>query len=79
MKCCKILVNLAAMLLVALLLFLTVSPANAQDKPPKDNIIDGELYPHGYTPMEIKNGVYPRDYYPNTEKLGVLSRAKLAV
>jgi ribonuclease Z len=33
-------------------------------------MIDGELYPKGYTPMEIKNGVYPRDYYPNTEKLG---------
>ncbi len=42
----------------------------AQGGPPKDNVIDGELYPKGYTPMEIKNGVYPRDYYPNTEKLG---------
>ena len=39
-------------------------------KPPQDNIFDGELFPAGYTPMEIKNGVYPRDYYPNTEKLG---------
>jgi ribonuclease Z len=49
-----------------------VTEAEAQPKGmmPKDNIIDGELYPHGYTPMEIKNGVYPRDYYPNTEKLG---------
>ena len=44
--------------------------AQQRGKMPKDNLIDGELYPHGYTPMEIKNGVYPRDYYPNTEKLG---------
>ena len=42
----------------------------AQGGPTKDNIIDGELYPKGYTPMEIKNGVYPRVYAPNTEKLG---------
>jgi ribonuclease Z len=39
-------------------------------QPPKDNIIDGELFPKGFTPVEIKNGVYPREYYPNTEKLG---------
>jgi len=44
--------------------------AQPKAKMPKDNIIDGELYPAGYTPMEIKNGAYPRDYYPNTEKLG---------
>ena len=31
--------------------------------------IDGERFPDGYTPMEIKNGKYPRAYYPNTEKL----------
>jgi ribonuclease Z len=42
----------------------------AQDGPPPDNMIDGQLYPPGYTPMEIKNGVYPRVYSPNTEKLG---------
>ncbi len=42
----------------------------AQGGPPKDNMIDGERYPAGYTPMEIKNGVYPRVYTPNTEKLG---------
>ena len=53
---------------LALLLLTVIS--FAAGGPPKDNIVDGELYPHGYTPMEIKNGVYPRDYYPNTEKLG---------
>ena len=68
MKRQKVLVDVVVMLFVALLLFFAASPVNAQDKPPKDNIIDGGLYPHGYTPMEIKNGVYPRDYYPNTEK-----------
>jgi ribonuclease Z len=49
-----------------------VKEAQAQQKGkmPKDNIIDGELLPHGYTPMEIRNGVYPRMYTPNTEKLG---------
>ena len=40
----------------------------AQGGPPQDNIIDGTLYPHGYTPVEIKNGAYPRVYAPNTEK-----------
>ena len=47
-----------------------VREAQAVQKPPRDNIINGELYPQGYTPMKIKNGVYPRDYYPNTERLG---------
>ena len=50
-----------------------VTEAQAQQKaqgPPKDNIIDGAMYPHGFTPVAIKDGVYPRDYYPNTEKLG---------
>ena len=28
------------------------------------------LFPKGHTPVKIKNGVYPRDYYPNTELLG---------
>ena len=44
--------------------------AMAQGGPPADNIIDGTLYPPGYTPVEIKNGMYPRMYSPNTEKLG---------
>lgn len=47
--------------------FLQVDAAEPQTK---DNIIDGKLYPEGYTPVEIKNGVYPRVYMPNTEKLG---------
>ncbi len=44
--------------------------ALAQSGPPRDNIVDGELYPHGFTPSAIKNGAYPRDHYPNTELLG---------
>jgi hypothetical protein len=56
MKRQKVLVDVVVTLFVALLLFFAASPVNAQDKPPKHNIIDGELYPHGYTPMEIKNG-----------------------
>ncbi len=44
--------------------------ASAQGGPPADNIIDGELFPLGAVPSPIKNGVYPRDYYPNTELLG---------
>ncbi len=44
--------------------------AFAQGGPPRDNVINGELFPKGHTPVEIKNGVYPRDYYPNTELLG---------
>jgi ribonuclease Z len=61
---------IAAVLSLSLLLLFTVSSVNSQDKPPVDNIIDGIRYPDGYTPMEIKNGVYPRMYAPNTEKLG---------
>ncbi len=37
---------------------------------PADNVIDGELFPEGHTPVAIKNGQYPRDYYPNTEIIG---------
>ena len=51
-------------------LVMVFGQAFAQGGPPKDNIIDGTLYPPGYTPVEIKNGVYPRVYAPNTEKLG---------
>ena len=46
------------------------SPALAQDKKSMPNMIDGTLYPKGYTPMPIKNGNYPRVYTPNTEQLG---------
>jgi len=59
----------AAVLIVVIGLSMIVFTAKAQDKQPKENIIRGELFPPGYTPMKIKNGVYPRDYYPNTEKL----------
>jgi ribonuclease Z len=42
----------------------------AQGGPPKDNIVDGVMYPKGRTPTAIVDGVYPREYYPNTELLG---------
>lgn len=32
--------------------------------------VDGENYPEGRTPQEIKDNKYPRTYFPNTEKLG---------
>jgi len=44
--------------------------AHAQQSAKTDNIFDGTLYPQGRTPTEIKNGIYPREYYPNTELLG---------
>lgn len=56
-------------LAITLAILFTSATAWGQQAP-ADNIIDGERYPDGYTPMEIKNGVYPRDYYPNTESLG---------
>ena len=34
-----------------------------------DNMINGERYPDGFTPVEIKNGIYPRVYFLNTELL----------
>ena len=52
---------------------LVTAPALSQQSgaaEPRDNVIDGELYPKGFTPVEIRDGVYPRTYYPNTEKLG---------
>lgn len=52
--------------LVGLSLFTTIAIA----QPPKDNMVNGERLPDGYTPMEIKNGSYPRMYTPNTEILG---------
>ena len=42
----------------------------AQGGAPQDNMVDGERYPDGYTPVPIKNGTYPRVYTPGTEKLG---------
>ncbi len=63
--------NRIIMALVGLAIGLAATaPALAQGQMPQDNIIDGTLYPEGYTPVEIKNGKYPRVYSPNTEKLG---------
>jgi hypothetical protein len=39
----------------------------SQAKPDK---IDGNNYPVGRIPQEIKDNKYPRTYYPNTEKIG---------
>ena len=50
--------------------FVKEAQAQPKGKMPKDNIIDGLLYPEGYTPVPIKNGAYPRVYTPNTELLG---------
>jgi hypothetical protein len=36
----------------------------------KPDTVDGEKYPSGRIPQEIKNNIYPRTYFPNTEKLG---------
>ncbi|MHC5185155.1 MAG: hypothetical protein ACYSPI_12925 [Planctomycetota bacterium] len=35
----------------------------------KPHKVDGGNYPEGRIPQKIKNGKYPRTYYPNTEKL----------
>ena len=40
---------------------------SAMAKPDK---IDGNNYPDGRIPQEIKDNKYPRTYYPNTEKIG---------
>ena len=36
----------------------------------KPDKIDGNNYPDGRIPQEIKDNKYPRTYYPNTEKIG---------
>ncbi len=46
---------------------LFIAPALLFAKPDK---IDGENYPSGRIPQEIKENKYPRTYFPNTEKLG---------
>ena len=60
--------------IIALLFFCIVSfslySTNVIAQQPKDNMVNGERLPDGYTPMEIKNGIYPRVYTPNTEILG---------
>jgi ribonuclease Z len=45
----------------------SVLSVTAQAKPDK---IDGNNYPGGRIPQEIKDNKYPRTYYPNTEKIG---------
>ena len=44
--------------------------AAALAQPPPDNMIRGQLYPTGRTPVAIEKGRYPRSFFPNTEKLG---------
>ena len=56
--------------LTSALVFVLASTISWAQPGPKDNTIKGELFPKGHTPVKIKNGVYPRDYYPNTELLG---------
>ncbi len=36
----------------------------------KPDKVDGNNYPSGRIPQEIKNNKYPRSYFPNTEKIG---------
>ena len=49
------------------LLLAFIAPTMLYAKPDK---IDGQNYPSGRIPQEIKNNKYPRTYFPNTEKLG---------
>ena len=51
---------------IIILCLLFAVPALLDAKPDK---IDGENYPSGRIPQEIKNNIYPRTYFPNTEKL----------
>jgi ribonuclease Z len=51
------------------LLSATVAQAKKREKKPAANAPKTRL-PNGRSLMPIKNGVYPRDYFPNTEKLG---------
>ena len=52
---------------IGIVCLLFIAPALLYAKPDK---IDGENYPSGRIPQEIKNNKYPRTYFPNTEKLG---------
>ncbi len=38
--------------------------------PAKPDKVDGVTVPSGRIPQVIKNGRYPRTYFPNTERLG---------
>ncbi len=52
---------------MAMLTILFLMPLSASAKP---DAVDGVNYPSGRIPQEIKNGKYPRTYYPNTERVG---------
>ena len=54
-------------LFIVIVCLLFAVPALLHAKPDK---VDGENYPSGRIPQEIKNNKYPRTYFPNTEKLG---------
>ena len=53
---------------VTFLAILFLSPLTASAAKP--NKVDGQYYPPGRIPQEIKNNNYPRTYFPNTEKIG---------
>ena len=57
-------------LLLSTLFCLGFFSATLSAQPPQDNMVNGERFPNGFTPVEIKNGMYPRMYAPNTELLG---------
>jgi ribonuclease Z len=48
-------------------ILILLGPQTSMAKPDK---VDGQNYPHGRIPQEIKNNKYPRSYFPGTEKLG---------
>jgi ribonuclease Z len=52
---------------ITCLIGLLAAVAGVSAKPHK---YQGENYPEGRYPQEIKNNQYPRTYFPNTEKLG---------
>ena len=62
--------TVATMAAAAAIVWAQSIAAGYAQEAPRDNIIDGTLYPEGFTPVEIRNGKYPRVYFPNTEKLG---------
>ncbi len=50
----------------------TAAPTAAAPSPVmrKPDTVDGMKYASGRIPQEIRNGKYPRSYFPGTEKLG---------
>ena len=45
----------------------------------KPHKVDGQNYPEGRIPQEIKNGKYPRTYFPGTEKIGAAEMRVTAI